>query len=85
MSKLLVFAGQMALTKEQAAIVLPVLMTPGVLVVSHYPAGLSKPVYVEDETPVTVFHLKDSDFLTAAEWEAKQAAQATIPHGQENS
>ena len=75
----------MALTKEQAAIVLPVLMTPGVLVQSQYVAGTTKPVYVEDEAPVTVFHLKDSDFLTAAEWEAKQAAQATLPHGQENS
>lgn len=85
MSKLLVFTSQLALTKEQAAIVLPVLMTPGVLVQSQYVAGTGKPVYVEDETPVTVFHLKDSEFLTAAEWEAKQAAQATIPHGQENS
>lgn len=85
MSKLLVFVGQLALTKEQAAVVLPVLMTPGVLVQSQYVAGLESPVYVEDEAPVTVFHLKDSEFLTAAEWEAKQAAQATIPHGQENS
>lgn len=85
MSKLLVFVGQMALTKEQAAIVLPVLMTPGVPVQSQYVAGTARPVYVEDEAPVTVFHLKDSDFLTAAEWEAKQAAQATLPHGQENS
>lgn len=83
MSKLLIFAGQIALTKEQAAIVLPVLMTPGVLVRSEYTD--KRAYYVEVLEPASVFHLKDSDFLTAAEWEAKQAAQATIPHGQENS
>lgn len=83
MSKLLVFAGQLALTPEQAALVMPVLMTPGVVVQSQYGGG--KPCYVADDTPVSVFHCRDSDFLTQAEYESRKAALATITHGQENS
>lgn len=85
MSKLLVFVGQIALTAEQAAIVMPVLMTPGVVVQSQYLAG--KPYYVADESPATVFHLSDCNFLSEAEWGSLNSVvvPATMTHDQENS
>lgn len=85
MSKLLVFTGQLALTAEQAAIVMPVLMTPGVVVQSQYIGG--RPYYVEDSSPATVFHLPDCNFISEAEWESltRVVVPATINHDQENS
>lgn len=92
MPRIVVFASPLSLTKEQAAVVIPILMTPGVVVQAAYHEGTplygsNHPYYVEQVNGFSLFCLPDSNFLSQKEWEAlkKTAAPATLNHNQENS